>query len=399
MKRFDIRLDGFDPDASEVPEDSLGRLFGMTPEAARRLLGSLPRVVKRNVEEQNAARIVGALQGVGARAVLEASPIRPSAVMPVGQAAPNADRDLPDIASAGSAPGHPVAHPTVVRVKPPTSSGTLVLPSVVPAVSAPAAEGASRPAPVAAATTQPEDSGHTAELGPGNDPWAPTSADARSAQTAPLLGGDGTTAPHPQAASMPAQGSQQQPPTEHVAIPDPRPVAPHPPSAERVAIPVPVVPQPAAQSGGDHMALDALPSQRVSIPAPVAAAAAAVASGISDAPIERDPHGAFPGIDLGKSAGVRPNDSMEPSHDPLALPDSDAPPPPQSDAPLLSSLPAPAPVPRVPARKHGPDSPLLAAMPWLVPQPPITDRPAAKAFGLLGVVSVLTLVVYAIFVL
>lgn len=422
MKRFDIRLEGFDPGAGEPPGEALARLFGMAPQSAERLVQSLPRIVKRDVEDAQAQRILEALQGAGAQVSLEASPIRPAAVMPVGKAAAEHEGELPDVASpAPAAPA--VAKPTVVHSTPPRTGGTLVITAAAAIAGVPKprreppsdAPGQATPAVVA-------DSGSTTELRSNNDPWGPTSSDIRSAETAALPVGAGVSAAPPAppaAAPVPAEPGPRAPaaPLEvSTATPQP-PVS----TGDRVSIPIPV-PALVAAAVAAPMPPAGAP---VAIPAPVVPTQPNVAS--APALIDDDPNSAFPGIDLSQSPGVRSNDSMELTHDPLeflsqpprdptidtgasitdidlpadslALPASDAPPPlvePAAPAPA-SPTPAPRPVRPVGMLDHA--SPVLGAMPALAAGKPVGDHPTLKSFGVLGVVGLLTLFAYVIFVM
>ena len=65
----DIWVLGF-RDSDERPEKALGRVFGIDSVRARRLIASMPAVVKREVSAEQAEPIVAALRKIGARVAL-----------------------------------------------------------------------------------------------------------------------------------------------------------------------------------------------------------------------------------------------------------------------------------------------------------------------------------------
>ena len=97
MERFDIYLRGFF--GSEPAEDGLQRAFGLDRKRAFELVSSLPRVVKRDVPGEQAARYHEVLTALGADFELRRSPIRPHAVITVvggsSTRAASDDLDLP----------------------------------------------------------------------------------------------------------------------------------------------------------------------------------------------------------------------------------------------------------------------------------------------------------------
>lgn len=83
-RAFDIWLHGFPRDTREAPPVAISRVFGIPVQAAEALIATLPRVVKRDASENQAERLVYALEAIGG--VAEAIPTRvvPAPVLVVG---------------------------------------------------------------------------------------------------------------------------------------------------------------------------------------------------------------------------------------------------------------------------------------------------------------------------
>ena len=83
-RAFDIWLHGFPRDTREAPPVAISRVFGIPVQAAEALIATLPRVVKRDASENQAERLVHALEAIGGLA--EAIPTRvvPAPVLVVG---------------------------------------------------------------------------------------------------------------------------------------------------------------------------------------------------------------------------------------------------------------------------------------------------------------------------
>jgi len=104
----DIWVLGF-RESDERPEKALGRVFGIDSVRARRLIASMPAVVKREVTPEKAAPIVSALRKIGARVALVPTgasqpPGKPSTAPPAAAAAeppPEPSGGLGDIESRG----------------------------------------------------------------------------------------------------------------------------------------------------------------------------------------------------------------------------------------------------------------------------------------------------------
>lgn len=89
---FDIWLHGFAPETREAPARALHRVFGIPEQAALALLATLPRVVKRDASASQAERLVQALESIGGRAEAVPTRVVPAPVMIVGHA-PSAPAD------------------------------------------------------------------------------------------------------------------------------------------------------------------------------------------------------------------------------------------------------------------------------------------------------------------
>ena len=104
----DIWVLGF-RESDERPEKALGRVFGIDSVRARRLIASMPAVVKREVTPEKAAPIVSALRKIGARVALVPTgasqpPGKPSTAPPAAATAeppPEPSGGLGDIESRG----------------------------------------------------------------------------------------------------------------------------------------------------------------------------------------------------------------------------------------------------------------------------------------------------------
>jgi hypothetical protein len=127
VERFDIYLRGFFGSGSA--ELGLQRAFGIDAKRAAELVRSLPRVVKREVPGEQAARYEQALTALGADFELRRSPIRPQRMITVSGGAPAIDElDLPgpawpppaaqpvaalSVSDGWSVPANPWARPAV----------------------------------------------------------------------------------------------------------------------------------------------------------------------------------------------------------------------------------------------------------------------------------------------
>lgn len=158
MERFDIYLRGFT--GSEPAELGLQRAFGIDRKRAAELVRALPRVVKRDVPSDQAARYERALASLGADFELRRSPIRPQPMISVsgGGTAPSDDLELPGPGWSQPPPPQlqPQPQPQPVVAQPARSLGATWSESRPPPRGPESAEHAPWSAPVLSRAPAPE---------------------------------------------------------------------------------------------------------------------------------------------------------------------------------------------------------------------------------------------------
>jgi hypothetical protein len=116
VERYDVHLLGFEETGERTPAQALGCAFGLSPEAAGRIVEHLPRVVKTGLTRPDAQRYVRILEQIGARVQVRQTPIKPQMTIAVGSLDPEPSGDavgtdlLPSLR-----PGPPPSAPVEVR--------------------------------------------------------------------------------------------------------------------------------------------------------------------------------------------------------------------------------------------------------------------------------------------